>query len=225
MLKPFGKTLDLFQLKMNVQEGLIWMLKSEENKKLIIDNKNLQVRMLVDKDKIRLVKWLSNPEVLEYYEGRDHPFDEGKVEQHFFTDEDVTRCIIEFDGTPIGYLQFYEVDEAERKIYDYDVPEEIIYGMDQFIGEPTFWNKGIGTELVRAVVTYLMREKDAKKIVMDPQIQNERAIRCYEKCGFKKVKLLPKHELHEGELRDCWLIELKRWFVIDEKNNNSSLDS
>ena len=43
----------------------------------------------------------------------------------------------------------------------------------------------------------------------DPQAWNERAIRCYEKCGFKKVKLLPKHELHEGEYRDCWQIEYK----------------
>ena len=79
--------------------------------------------------------------------------------------------------------------------------------MDQFIGESTYWNKGIGTQLVRAMVAYLIEEKGADRIVMDPQTWNERAIRCYEKCGFKKVKLLPENELHEGEYRDCWLIE------------------
>ena len=49
-----------------------------------------------------------------------------------------------------------------------------------------------------------------KRVIMDPQRTNSRAIRCYEKCGFKKVRILPKHEFHEGELRDCWLIEFNR---------------
>ena len=119
----------------------------------------------------------------------------------------LTRCIIEFDEVPIGYVQFYEVDEDERRTYGYGDSSEIIYGMDQFIGESTYWNKGVGTQLVSAMVAYLIEEKGADRIVMDPQTWNERAIRCYEKCGFKKVKLLPKNELHEGEYRDCWLIE------------------
>lgn len=177
---------------------------------LMIKIGRLEVRLLMEKDKLLLVKWLSTSDVLQYYEGRDHPFDVEKVEKEFFNDgPDVTRCLIEFDGVPIGYLQFYEVDEAERKIYGYDASAEKIYGMDQFIGESAYWNQGIGTELVRSVVAHLIHEKGAGRIVMDPQIQNERAIRCYEKCGFKKVKLLPKHELHEGEYRDCWLIEYR----------------
>ncbi len=45
---------------------------------------------------------------------------------------------------------------------------------------------------------------------MDPQLRNTRAMKCYEKCGFKKIKILPKHELHEGVHQDCWLIEYKK---------------
>ena len=177
----------------------------------IIESKGLRVRTLTDKDKIQLAKWLSNPEVLQYYEGRDNPFNKEKVEQEFFADDDdVARFLVELNEVPIGYLQFYEVDGEERQIYGYDDSEEVIYGMDQFIGEVAYWNKGIGTQLVRSVVMYLIRKKDADLIVMDPQIQNDRAIRCYEKCGFKKVKLLPKRELHEGEYRDCWLLEYRR---------------
>lgn len=80
--------------------------------------------------------------------------------------------------------------------------------MDQFIGETDYWNKGIGTLLIHTMVNYLATQKSAARIIMDPQASNKRAIRCYEKCGFEKVKLLPKHEFHEGEFRDCWLIEL-----------------
>jgi aminoglycoside 6'-N-acetyltransferase len=42
---------------------------------------------------------------------------------------------------------------------------------------------------------------------MVPQAWNERALRCYEKCGFVKKIFLKQHEWHEGEYRDCWLIE------------------
>ena len=180
----------------------------------IYNREKLLVRTLRDEDKYHLAKWLSDPEILRYYEGRDNPFDVEKVEKVFFEEDDeVTACLVEYDDKPIGYIQFYEVEEEERFTYGYDNKTEIIYGMDQFIGESDYWNKGIGTELVRTMVEYLIDKKGADRIVMDPQTWNERAIRCYEKCGFKKVKLLPKHEWHEGEKRDCWLIEYK---VLEE---------
>ena len=176
--------------------------------KFIIENKGLRVRTLIDKDKIQLAKWLSDPEVLQYYEGRDNPFNVEKVAQEFFDDDDdVSRFLVELNEVPIGYVQCYVVGAEDRKFYGYPDSTEVIYGMDQFIGEVAYWNRGIGSQLVRSVLKYLIRKKDADRIVMDPQIQNKRAIRCYEKCGFKKVKLLPKRELHEGEYRDCWLIE------------------
>ena len=177
----------------------------------LIENKNLRVRALVESDKTLMAKWLSNPEILQYYEGRDSPFDVEKVKREFFDDEDdAIRCLIEFEETPIGYVQFYEIDGEERKLYGYADTKDVIYGMDQFIGEVSYWNKGIGTMLVSTVTKYLICGKRADRIVMDPRVQNERAIHCYGKCGFEKVKLLPKRELHEGEYRDCWLMEYRK---------------
>ena len=60
---------------------------------------------------------------------------------------------------------------------------------------------------MKSMTNFLMTVKGAQKIVLEPQSWNQRAIKCYEKSGFKKVKLLPKQELHEGELKDCWLME------------------
>ncbi|MGQ0422633.1 GNAT family N-acetyltransferase, partial [Bacillus sp. HC-Mk] len=74
------------------------------------------------------------------------------------------------------------------------------------IGEPAYWGKGIGTKLVQAAITYIMGEMGAEAIAMDPKVNNERAIKCYEKSGFKKVKILKEHELHEGKLEDCWMM-------------------
>lgn len=178
---------------------------------MFIQHDRVAIRELIVDDKILMAKWLSDPEVLQFYEGRDRPLDLAQVEEDFYGDaDDETRCLIQYDESPIGYVQFYPVGDEERRAYGYSDPSEVIYGMDQFIGEPVYWNKGIGTQLVEMVVTYLLAVRKADRIVMDPQTWNERAIRCYEKCGFKKVKLLPKHEWHEGEYRDCWLIEYVR---------------
>lgn len=175
---------------------------------MLFEKDKVCVRKLEDKDKYDLVKWLSNPEVLEFYEGRDNPFGLDKVDESFYDAENKdVGCIVEFEGKAIGYIQYYQVDKETKRDYGYS--EEVVYGMDQFIGEPSYWNKGIGQNLVSGMTDYLKKELQAEAVVMDPQAWNKRAIRCYEKCGFKKIKMLPRHEYHEGEYRDCWLIEYR----------------
>ena len=164
----------------------------------------LLVRQLKETDKELLVKWLTDPTVLEFYEGRDRPHDLQMVNDHFYErDSQVMACIVEFDGSPIGYIQYYPIDEEEKETYGYKGALENIFGTDQFIGEASYWNKGIGKLLISSMIDYLIAAKKATRIVMDPQCWNTRAIACYEKCGLKKVKYLPKHEKHEGKLRDC----------------------
>jgi aminoglycoside 6'-N-acetyltransferase len=175
---------------------------------MILLNESLTVRELEEKDKPLLVKWLSDPRVLEFYEGRDNPFDLQKVEQVFFdTHDDEVKCLVEFNEEGIGYIQYYPLDAEMAKEHGYVA--EKVFGMDQFIGEPEYWNKGVGTQLVSSMAEFLKKEKSAEAVVMDPQARNTRAIRCYEKCGFQKVKLLPESELHEGVYQDCWLMEFR----------------
>ena len=168
----------------------------------------LTVRNLEREDKYLLVKWLSDNEVLKYYEGRNNPHDEELVEEGFYNEDiNETRCIIEYSQIPIGYIQFYPLDEEGREEYGYKNFQGNIFGTDQFIGETKYWGQGIGKELMKLMIQFLVAEKGADKIALDPQAWNERAIKCYEKSGFNKVKLMPKHELHEGEFKDCWLME------------------
>ncbi|MCT2536879.1 acetyltransferase [Aquibacillus koreensis] len=172
---------------------------------MLIQKDALQVRYLEEKDKPLLANWLSNPNVLQFYEGRDQPFDLEQVNKVFYGNDREGRCMVEFGGKEIGYIQFYTLDDITKATYGYN--DQIIYGIDQFIGEEDYWNKGIGKLLVTSMARYLIKQKSAERVVMDPQIRNQRAIRCYEKSGFIKVKKLPKHELHEGEYQDCWLME------------------
>jgi len=179
----------------------------------------LTIRSLERDDKHLIVKWLSDNQVLQYYEGRNNPHDEAMIEEKLYRENsNEIRCIIEYSQIPIGYIQFYSVSDEEREEYGYANFQGTIFGTDQFIGEATYWGQGIGKVLMKSITNFLMTVKGAQKIVLDPQSWNQRAIKCYEKSGFKKVKLLPKQELHEGELKDCWLMEYDAMHKVESSN-------
>lgn len=46
---------------------------------MLISNGNLSIRILCIEDKDTLAKWMSDPTVLQYYQGRDQPLDMEKV--------------------------------------------------------------------------------------------------------------------------------------------------
>ena len=175
--------------------------------RVLFNENGLSVRHMTADDYPQMAAWLSDPRVLEFYEGRDRPHDLPRVQQVFGRKLDgaVTACIVFAGEQDIGYIQFYLLAHDEKLAYGFDVAQ-IVYGLDQFIGEPELWNRGIGTTLMQAMMRYLSRKFRVSFVVMDPQAWNTRAIRCYEKAGFRKARRLPKHERHEGELRDCWLM-------------------
>ena len=53
------------------------------------------------------------------------------------------------------------------------------------IGEKKFWNKGYGTKAMKLLLEKA-KQLGIKKIFLDVNPGNERAIRMYEACGFKK---------------------------------------
>ena len=176
---------------------------------VIISDDNVGLRLLTEHDKHLLLKWLTDERVLNFWEGKSAVFDLNRVTEEYYSKEDVEiiRTIIEYNGKAIGYVHMYKLNEELLNEYEYPLTDKVVYGIDQFIGEPEYWDKGIGTKFMKLVLQYLTKEKGAEIVILDPHADNPRAIRCYEKVGFKKIKFLPKHELHDGELVDCYLME------------------
>ena len=135
----------------------------------------LKFREMTAEDFPLMLEWLSNPHVKEWWDDGEDTLE--KVALHYGDEHDGTGKFILIEdcgGTErnIGYFQHYRAsDEA--------------IGIDQFIGEKDCLNKGIGTEAVRLFVEMLMRRFRPKNIILDPSPANKRAIRCYEKVGFR----------------------------------------
>lgn len=187
------------------------MLKKEVDK--VVKNENITIRLMRDtiEDYNLMLKWLNDENVLQYYEGRDNSFNMDRIKKKYkkkILSSCDFPCIIQYDGVDVGYIQYYQLTDEGYTEYGYNIKEKI-FGIDLFIGEVEYWNKGIGNKVLKLLIEIIRKEKKADRITIDPQAWNIRAIKCYEKCGFKKVRLMEKHELHEGEYRDCLLMEVK----------------
>lgn len=164
----------------------------------------ISIRKMKDTDFEVMAKWLSTPEVLEFFGDANSPFTVGQVKRKYEPringDVPVYPYIVELDGIPIGFMQHYNLVEKIQEAYGYPLTLNI-HGIDQFIGVPIYFNKGIGTIMVTKFMDILSKETDADILVLDPELTNTRAIRCYEKCGFVGVK-----KVNDG---NNWLMELK----------------
>ncbi len=174
-------------------------------------------------DYAALQRWLSDPRVLEFYAGRDQIFDLERVSTLFdpvaAAAAGETPGLIFYKGWAAGYLQFYPlIGAAARAEYGLSTEEgasaDEIWALDLFIGQPELWSHGLGTQLLNAFAEWLFAHTPATALLVDPHANNQRAIRAYEKAGFKRLKLLPAHEFHEGRWVDC-LVLRKQLAVSD----------
>ena len=153
---------------------------------MLFQKDHVSVRYVKEEDAQVISKWLTDSEVLQYYEGRDNPQSVEMVLDHFIHNPNSheKRCLIEFDTTPIGYIQMYPIDSEWKALYGYEGSQNV-WGMDQFIGEPAYWEKELELNLFSQQLHILWRTREQKPLQW-PKVNNERAIKCYEKCGFKR---------------------------------------
>ena len=169
----------------------------------------LLIRLMTVEDLPLLLKWLGDDRVLQYYGGRDLRYTMETLTAHYtepFEGEGF-RVIAAYDGIPIGYGQIYRVCGDAFDEYSYPDTGACVFAMDQFIGEPEYWNRGIGTEYTKAICAWLAEHLAADAVILDPRASNRRAIRAYEKAGFRIIGTLCAHELFEGQWEDCLLME------------------
>jgi RimJ/RimL family protein N-acetyltransferase len=84
------------------------------------------------------------------------------------------------------------------------------------IGERDCWGKGYGTDAMRLVLAYAFMELNLSRVTLGVHAYNPRAIRSYEKAGFKIEGAMRGETLREGRrtdglymgiLRDEWLAQ------------------
>jgi aminoglycoside 6'-N-acetyltransferase len=153
------------------------------------------LRPLAEADVERIVELGADPEVARWWPGltREEVLPKARGE-----DDDVTVFAIVVDGEVAGMIQHHEESD----------PEYRHAGMDLFLGS-AFQDRGLGTDAVRTLARHLVRDLGHHRLTIDPAADNVRAIRCYEKVGFRRVGVMREYWRDaDGVWRDGVLLDL-----------------
>jgi RimJ/RimL family protein N-acetyltransferase len=132
--------------------------------------------------------WMTRPHWIEWW-GPPEPLQAVQAE-YGAKIADTTRLqsyIAWVDGRPLGYIQSYVATNCGDGWWE-DETDPGVRGIDQSIGDAGDLNRGLGTGMVRAFVDKLFEDPQVTRIQTDPDPRNARAIRCYEKAGFRAVR-------------------------------------
>jgi aminoglycoside 6'-N-acetyltransferase len=157
------------------------------------------LRPLRADDAKRLAELAADPEVARWWPG----LTEAEVVEKAEGKRSSTGFAVLYAGELIGLVQYYE--ELD--------PEYRHAGIDLFIGAH-YQDRGLGTDTVRTMARYLVHDRGHHRLVIDPAAHNGRAIRCYEKVGFRRVGVLREYQQapdgtwHDGVLLDLLAREL-----------------
>jgi aminoglycoside 6'-N-acetyltransferase len=167
---------------------------SEPPNRPTLTDGTVTLRPGADSDLGSLVGIMSEPSILQWWVDPE-PAEEigGKLVGASYA----VLLVIEFDGKVVGGIEFHEEESAQYKHA----------AIDMYLGTG-FQGRGLGTRALRLLTDFLFDVRGHHRVTIDPAAANLRAIRCYEKVGFRPIGLLREYErgpdgtFHDGLFMD-----------------------
>jgi len=167
------------------------------------NGETIYLRPLERADAARITPWLNDPEVtrnLTMYRPLGLAEEEKRIEAIAEAKDDVIVGIVERESDAlIGVCGLHGVNDKNRRAM-----------LGIVIGEKSRWGHGHGTEATRLMVALAFETLNLNRVWLDVFTDNERAVRCYEKVGFKREGVMRQHAFREGAYRDLHLMSLLR---------------
>ena len=155
---------------------------------MVIDE-TLSMRPVKPADLGLLRDWIGRPHWQEWWGPVDREID---YIQDMLAGRDTTRPFLFCRGEePVGYIQVWSIADqvdagwAEEEAWLLHAPSDAV-GVDLSIGDINQLGKGIGSRVL-ADFAVTLGEEGHRTILIDPDSDNTRAIRAYEKAGFRSL--------------------------------------
>lgn len=132
-------------------------------------------------DKKHFAKWWRDKDLLKLTSGVLNKISDKEVDKYFLK---MVKSVFDFDfmitlnKKAIGHIS---LNRRKNNWHETQI----------IIGDKKYWGKGYGTEAIKQLIK-LYKSKGISKIYLEVRPDNTRAIRAYEKCGFRKIRLI-KH--------------------------------
>lgn len=161
-------------------------------KKLLGDRIYLSPRNIEDVEKF--TEWMNDFEVTDYI-GRSGATISLEGERKYLLENsnpEATFSIITLEEDKlIGTVGLERIDRTNRTAM-----------LGIFIGDKEYLNKGYGTEAIRLLLDYGFNYMNLHSIKLHLMSYNERALRCYKKCGFKETGRIRENKFINGKYYD-----------------------
>lgn len=126
--------------------------------------------------------------------------------------------IVTLDNQPIGHmgLSNFDFDKREAEI------DNVVRGVNNVL-------PGVMTLALKTLINWSFTELGLNRLFLRVFLENERAIKLYERCGFKGVKKIPLHKTIDGntikfeEIPDGQNLSVDRIFYLMELTNKKHL--
>jgi RimJ/RimL family protein N-acetyltransferase len=163
----------------------------------------------IERDDIpTFVRWLNDPEVRQYLE-LYLPISKAQEEEWFearLKDDSGRIFAIETEeGIPIGNIGLHDLDWKNRNA-----------GLGIVIAEKEYWGRGYGSDAVIALLGLAFNEMNLHRVYLHAYDFNQRAIRCYEKCGFRHEGRARQALFRGGNYHDHLLMAILREEFVSE---------
>jgi len=162
-------------------------------KKLI--GKNCYLSPIDLNDAEKFTEWLNDLELIENL-SEYHSIFNVETEKAFLETISKTHnySIIDItNDTVIGVCGFLDIDNVQQTAE-----------VGIFIGEKKYWGKGYGTEALSLLIDYGFKAINLHNIFLRVYSYNERAIKSYEKIGFKII----------GKRREARFLKMERFDIV-----------
>lgn len=172
----------------------------DEERRPTLRGDAVTLRPGTEADVAALREVLGDPSVTRWW-GTPAPAEE--IAADLRGDDDTVMLVIEVDGQLAGGIQYVEESDPMYRHAGIDI---FLTGRSQ--------SRGVGTEAMRLLVRHLIDVRGHHRLTIDPAVDNARAVRCYEKVGFRPVGVMRRYErgpdgtYHDGLLMDLLASEV-----------------
>jgi aminoglycoside 6'-N-acetyltransferase len=140
-------------------------------------------RPMAARDLPTIQRWLETPHVAEWWHD---PCEQFTLVSGDLDHPDMAQFIVSAAAREFAYLQCYNISAWNT---GFGPQPEGTRGIDQFIGEADMLARGHGSSFIRIFADRLLTT-GVPRVVTDPEPANERAIRAYERAGFRRDRLV-----------------------------------
>ncbi|WP_019177732.1 GNAT family N-acetyltransferase [Methanomassiliicoccus luminyensis] len=161
----------------------------------MIEGASVRLRAPEKADLPYFLKWINDPEVTAYLPVGalvSPEEEEAWLRGVMSSSSERTFSIETKDGRLIGNCALREIDWTHRRA-----------DVGIMIGEKGAWSRGYGTDALAVLLGLAFGEMGLNRASLTAAADNLRAIRAYEKCGFRREGVLRSYLYKNGQYIDC----------------------